>query len=383
MIKSLDKLLRATQYGSISCSTPDGSQQVYSGAESGPAAEVTIHNWSALRAAMLHGDVGIARSYQAGHWDSADLPKLLNWALLNENSLYRLVHGSFIGSLLARIAYLFRANTLKGSKRNIAAHYDLGNDFYQHMLDPSMSYSSGIYPDADTDLSTAQARKYQRVLQQINSDKGNLLEIGCGWGAFASSALQHGDYDIKAITLSEQQYAYSKQLLSQERSVEVALEDYRIQRGSYQSIVSIEMLEAIGERQWPQYFNLLSELLRKSGRALVQTITIKDELFQRYRASGDAIRSYIFPGGMLPNPSSLHHNIATVNLKLLDYYEFGSDYARTLSSWLDNLSRNSSQIKQLGYPESLIRLWSFYLSYCMAGFATERINVAQLTLERP
>ena len=380
MLKQLNKFLSQAKFGSINCVTPDGRQQQYTGEQPGPSAQLSIHDWAAVRSALVHGDIGIARSYQAGQWDSEDLPQLLNWALVNEHSLYRLVHGSLLGILWARLAYLFRPNTLAGSRRNISAHYDLGNDFYQHMLDSSMSYSSAIYQGEDLRLSAAQGRKYQRVLDQINSLSGKLLEIGCGWGGFARSANEHGDYAIKCITLSQQQHSYTSAALRQADNIEVALEDYRQQRGRYQSIVSIEMLEAIGERQWPHYFGLISELLASSGRALIQTITIKDDIFPRYRQSGDAIRSYIFPGGMLPNPASLLRNIESANLKLLDYYQFGADYVRTLHCWLNNLDSNTTAIQQLGYSDSLIRLWRFYLSYCMAGFQTERIDVAQLTL---
>ena len=382
MLKKLCKLLQQAKYGRIICTAPDGQERLFVGKQPGPSAQLTIHNWSALRAALIAGDVGIARSYQSQQWDSTDLPQLLNWALVNENSLYKLVHGSLIGNLLARLSYLFKVNTRKGSRRNIGAHYDIGNDFYQQMLDSSMSYSSALYQGADLELKDAQQRKYQRALSQLSTNSGKLLEIGCGWGAFARYAHNHGDYLIKGITLSQQQYAYSSELLRSANNIKIALEDYRQQQGCYQSIVSIEMLEAIGKRQWPRYFGLISELLQRSGRAIIQTITIKDDLFQRYRTSADAIRSCVFPGGMLPNPASLRRNIDEANLKLLDYYSFGADYVRTLRCWLNNLNSHEAKIQRLGYPISLIRLWRFYLSYCMAGFAMGRVDVTQLTLER-
>ena len=384
MSKRLEQLIQSCQHGSLRLTYPNGKELYHQGERDGPAVQVQLHDSAALRSLLLQGDVGAARSYQLGQWDSPDLGLLLQWALANEDAVGPLIHGNFLGRLLARLSYLFQPNSLSGSKRNIQAHYDIGNDFYQLFLDSSMSYSSALYTGSEAselDLYQAQQRKYQRALEQLDASSGKLLEIGCGWGGFAETASTQGDYQVKGITLSEAQRAYAQQRLQANDNVAISLEDYRQQSGNYQNIVSIEMLEAIGERQWPQYFRQLGTLLQKRGRALVQTITIEDSIFPRYRASGDAMRSYVFPGGLLPHPSGIKQCVQAAGLKISDYYNFGCDYVKTLNCWLVNLERNGAAIKDAGYPDSLLRLWRFYLSYCVAGFASGRTDVAQITIE--
>ncbi len=276
------------------------------------------------------------------------------------------------------LSYLFRINTLKGSKKNIHAHYDLGNAFYKLWLDPSMTYSSAIFDDSTKNLEQAQHRKYDRIIDELDAGSGSLIEVGCGWGGFAERAQQRGDFDIKGITLSEEQHAFAQQRLG--NSADIVLEDYRHQQGKFQHIVSIEMFEAVGERYWQTYFAKLKSMLQQKGKAVVQTITINEADFPRYRRGGDFIRSFIFPGGMLPTPTRFKQEAAKAGLKVDNEFFFGYDYAKTLGVWLNNFDAEINKVKALGFDESFIRLWRFYLAACISGFNTDRTNVMQVTL---
>lgn len=279
---------------------------------------------------------------------------------------------------LSALGYLLRLNTLAGSRKNIQAHYDLGNDFYKLWLDPSMTYSSAIYKTQDETLEGAQHNKYDRILDQMNVDSGSILEIGCGWGGFAERAMERGDFDIKGLTLSEEQKSYAEQRL--QSKAEIALEDYRIQKGKFDNIVSIEMFEAVGEKFWPQYFNQVGALLKSGGKAVIQTITINDRDFQSYKKGGDFIRSFIFPGGLLPSPSAFRTAARASGLRPENEFYFGQDYARTLEEWLKNFDAKIEEIKSLGYDEGFIRMWRLYLAACAGAFRAGHINVMQVEL---
>jgi cyclopropane-fatty-acyl-phospholipid synthase len=273
---------------------------------------------------------------------------------------------------------LFTQNTLKGSRKNIHAHYDLGNDFYKLWLDQTMTYSSAIFHDQNDDLEKAQHSKYDRIINRLGAS-GRVLEIGCGWGGFAERALQTRDYAIKGLTISNEQHAFATERLGQK--AEIALEDYRLQTGRYDNIVSIEMFEAVGENYWPLYFNKLKSLLADNGKALVQTITIGEDYFDRYRQGGDAIRTFIFPGGMLPSPKRFEEESVKAGFKLTDAFAFGQDYARTLELWLERFEERLGEVRALGFDEKFIRMWRFYLTSCIASFKIGRTNVMQMELQ--
>jgi len=366
------------EHGSVTVTTPDGKAHHYTGALPGVDADITLHDWRVVPALAAHGDIGFAESYHDGWWSSSDLTRLIYFSLKNEAALAPYIYGGLFTRIASRIAYFFTQNTLKGSRRNIGAHYDLGNDFYQLWLDHTMTYSSAIFADETEELATAQHRKYDRIIERLGNS-GRLLEIGCGWGGFAERAVISKDYAIKGLTLSHEQHAYATHRLKEK--AKIALEDYRIQTGKFDAIVSIEMFEAVGEKYWPVYFGKIKSLLASGGKAVIQTITIRDEYFDSYRKGGDAIRTFIFPGGMLPSPTRFEEEGKKAGLKLTDHFAFGQDYARTLERWLERFEEKLPEIKALGFDEKFIRMWRFYLTSCIASFRIGRTNVMQMELE--
>jgi cyclopropane-fatty-acyl-phospholipid synthase len=371
--------LNHIDYGSLTVTTPDGKLHRYAGASPDVEADITLHDWRFVPALAAHGDIGFAESYHEGWWSSSDLTKLIYFCLKNEEALRPYIYGGLFTRLASRLAYFFTQNSLKGSRRNIQTHYDLGNDFYQLWLDATMTYSSAIFADEKEELSAAQHRKYDRITERLPRS-GRVLEIGCGWGGFAERALESKDYAIKGLTLSHEQHAYAQDRL-RNKPAEIALEDYRIQNGKFDAIVSIEMFEAVGEKYWPVYFNKLKSLLASSGKAVVQTITIREEYFDSYRKGGDAIRTFIFPGGMLPSHTRFTEEAARAGLRLTDHFAFGQDYARTLERWLVGFEATLPEVKALGFDDKFIRMWRFYLTSCIASFRIGRTNVMQMELE--
>ena len=381
----LNTLLRQLEHithGSITLHLPNGCTYQFSGAEAGANADFTLHRWGALPAIIMGGDIGMTEAYRDGLWDTSNLTNLLVFGLENSATLDGAIYSNRYTTLLHRVMYRLQHNTVKGSRRNISAHYDLGNAFYKLWLDESMSYSSAIFTEDAEPLVNAQHRKYDRILERLNTNSGSMLEIGCGWGGMAERAMIHGDYAYKGITLSHEQQAYAHQRLHAHNPVaNIALEDYRHQQDRYQHIVSIEMFEAVGERYWPVYFSKLANLLEQKGKAIIQTITIEQPYAARYRKGGDMIRSFIFPGGMLPTEKDFSHQATQQGLQCGDTYRFGKDYATTLQHWLDNFEQNLAQIRQLGFDEKFIRVWRFYLAGCIASFSSGRTNVVQIELQ--
>ena len=383
MIASLasDQILRRfdnLETGELTLTTPDGKTRVFQGKKPGSKAVLKLHDWRVVSNLASRGNIGLADDYRFGHWDTDDLQNLVLLGLQNKGALRQMISGNSIFRRLSALSYLLRMNTLKGSKKNIHAHYDLGNDFYKLWLDETMTYSSAIYKHPHDTLTQAQHQKYDRIIDELDTSSGNLLEIGCGWAGFADRALQRGDYSIKGITLSEEQHRYGQQRLG--NTANIALEDYRLQDGLYDRIVSIEMFEAVGERFWPQYFGKVRSLLKSNGKAIIQTITMNERDFPAYRQGGDFIRSYIFPGGMLPSPSAFRKSAASAGLRAQNEFFFGQDYARTLTEWLHAFDQKKDDVKNLGFDDSFIRLWRFYLAACAAAFRSGHINVMQTEL---
>jgi len=378
---AVDKLFKSLNHldsGRLIFTTPDDQTRSFEGRNAGPTASIKLNDWSVISNMLRKGDIGFADDYRQGKWDTDDLIALTSLGLANKPALDRFVAGHGISRFFSMLSYLFKLNTLKGSKKNIHAHYDLGNAFYKLWLDPSMTYSSAIFNEPNNSLEQAQHNKYDRIIDELGTDSGNVIEVGCGWGGFAERAQQRGDFDIRGITLSEEQHAFAQQRLG--NSADIVLEDYRHQQGKFQHIVSIEMFEAVGERYWSTYFAKLKSMLQQKGKAVVQTITINEDDFPRYRRGGDFIRSFIFPGGMLPTPTRFKHEAAKAGLKVENEFFFGYDYARTLGMWLNNFDAEIDNVKALGFDEPFIRLWRFYLAACISGFNTDRTNVMQVTL---
>lgn len=379
--RTADKFFRKLEnieYGQIELVTPDGQTRSFGGRKPGPQAKLHLRDWRVLPNLALKGDVGFAEDYRSGLWDSDDLQSLLAFALSNGHAIEDYLHGNKLMQIGARIGYLFKRNSKAGSRRNIHAHYDLGNQFYLLWLDKTMTYSSAIYKNPDETLEQAQHNKYDRIIDHLGRDSGKILEIGCGWGGFAERAADRGDFATKGITLSSEQHAFATQRLG--KKAEIALEDYRDQKGLYDHIVSIEMFEAVGEKYWPAYFGRIASLLEKHGRAVIQTITIDEAHFERYRKGGDMIRSFIFPGGMLPSPERFEAAAAQQGLKTTDQFFFGQDYAETLEQWMKNFDAARASVLKLGFDDEFTRIWRLYLAACIAGFRTGRINVMQTDL---
>lgn len=368
--------------GTVVLSLPDGEGVELGGGE--PRVHCIVHNENVFERVLAHGDIGFAEGYLAGEWDTDQLGDLLTLLANNRAVLTRAVYGSFWRLLGHRLLHLLRSNTRRGSRRNIEAHYDLGNDFYREWLDPSMTYSSALFATPDQDLEAAQLNKYRSLLRDMGVQPGqHLLEIGCGWGGLAEVATLEFGCQVTGLTLSPSQLAWARQRAIDKGFADRAhfhLRDYRDERGHYDHIVSIEMIEAVGERFWPTYFRQLSQRLLPGGRVGVQAITIHDDLFARYRRGTDFIQRYVFPGGMLPSPQKMAQQSHRVGLAIVGERAFGLDYARTLVHWRDRFEQKRAQVNAQGFDERFVRLWRFYLCYCEAGFRAGSTNVHHYVL---
>lgn len=381
------RLLESLSKGSLILSLPDGSVRHYGGAEQGTSAALSIHDDRFAAAVLRNAEIGLAEAYRDGWCTTPDLTKLLMLAIENEAALNRIFYANPVLNIVYRAAHWLRANTRRGSRRNIAAHYDLGNDFYGQWLDPTMSYSSAMFSgDATADLKFAQEVKYQRIIDRLGiSHTHHVLEIGCGWGGFAEYAARHAGAKVTGITISQAQLDYGLDRIQRAGltdRVELKFCDYRDVTGEYDRIVSIEMFEAVGERYWADFFAVVTARLKSKGRALVQTITIADELFAQYRLRVDFIQRYIFPGGMLPSPSRFTAEVKRAGLAVLAQHNFGRDYADTLRRWRRQFAQKGTELDALGFDGAFQRLWQFYFCYCEAGFDTARTDVMQIELGR-
>ncbi|MBC9246481.1 class I SAM-dependent methyltransferase [Paracoccus sp. 11-3] len=365
------------QHGTLAITTPDGVLHEFQGPHPGPHGDLAIHDWRAIAALAARGDIGMTEAYR-DHWcDTRDLEALIMVAMLNIDALHPYIFGRRWQALITRALYALNRNSRSGAKRNIRAHYDLGNDFYSLWLDESMTYSSALF-QPDDDLHMAQQRKYDRIIDHLAGASGRLLEIGCGWGGFAERALERGDFAPKGLTLSHEQADYARERLGPH--ADIALQDYRDETSRYDHVVSIEMFEAVGERYWPTYFGKLAQVLSDKGRAMIQTITIADDLFNVYRRGPDMIRSFIFPGGMLPSPSRFEAEASRAGLRIEESFNFGFSYARTLREWLKRFDLCQVQVRAMGFDDEFIRVWRMYLAACAASFATGRTDVVQYQL---
>lgn len=384
------RLLSRLQYGELTVHFPDDSQHTYSGRDGhgGPTASMTLHNWNVCAAALKSGDIGFAESYMAGDWHTPDLAALLALFVANRQAMDAVIFGTWWGRLFYRVKHALHRNTKANSRKNIHAHYDLGNAFYQLWLDPTMNYSSALFEgDAHRTMPEAQWAKVRRALSMAGVQRGDrVLEIGCGWGALAELATREFGAHITGVTLSTEQLAYAQQRMQQLGQAEhsdLRLQDYRdIDEAPFDAICSIEMIEAVGQAYWPTYFDAVQRLLKPGGRACVQSIVIRHELFDRYLHSTDFIQQYIFPGGCLPSPDEFERQAQQAGLHIVDTHAFGPDYATTCRVWREHFMAQRQQVLALGFDERFIRIWEFYLAYCEAGFTTGDIDVVQYTLSK-
>ena len=382
--RMLVNLLGRMTVGSLTLVDPQGSAMVLGDSSHGLHGVLRIHDWRAAGKILRQGDIGFAESLRLGWLDSPDLLSLFIMALRNEQ-VSAAVHGQWWALLVKRLTHwVLRDNSRKGSRRNILSHYDLGNDFYQLWLDPSMTYSSAWFQGDDKkDLTLAQDAKYDRILDELGAKPGQtILEVGCGWGGFAERAAKRG-INVVGITLSDAQLAFAQKRMQRQQLdglVELRLQDYRDVTGQFDHVVSIEMFEAVGLRHWPGYFAMLSRSLKPGGKIVVQTIDIADPYFEAYANGTDFIQQYIFPGGMLPSPSRFMECASEAGLKHANVLSFGFDYAETLNRWSQAFEANISAVRSHGFDDPFIRLWRMYLAYCEAGFRERRTDVKQWTL---
>ena len=370
------ELLEKLQDGMLEIRLPDGSSRLFGNGEHGVT--LNVSNEAMFSAVLAKGDIGLAEAYLDGHWDASDITGLLTLLARNRDVLKKAVYGSWRNLLAARVRHWLNGNSRAGSKRNIMAHYDLGNDFYKLWLDPSMSYSSALYRAVDGgDLESAQRAKYRRILRRLKAEPSqSVLEIGCGWGGFAELAVAEG-LNVTGLTLSPAQLAWAQKRVP---DADLRLQDYRDTQEQFDHIVSIEMFEAVGERWWPTYFKTIAKSLKPGGRAVVQSITIRDDLFAEYRKGTDFIQQYVFPGGMLPSRSAFRAAAAKQGLTVHGEYAFGEDYARTLAEWRVAFEVKWPEIAALGFDENFRRLWRMYLCYCEAGFLAGNVDVVHFEL---
>jgi cyclopropane-fatty-acyl-phospholipid synthase len=380
------RMLKALRYGRLHLITPDGEVIKCGDDTSSQAIVLNLHDWRACGQILRNGDIGFAESYKQNWISTSNLTGLLRLAIHNENALDHAIFGNRVMNVFYRLKHILRPNTRKGSKKNIHAHYDIGNPFYRLWLDSSWTYSSAVFAgDFSLSLEQAQAQKYQRIIDVLQLKAGQkVLEIGCGWGGFAVHAARLG-IQVHGITISEAQLEIAQQRVSDEKLnalVELEIRDYRDLQGQYDAIVSIEMFEAVGERYWKTYFSQLNALLKPHAKAMVQTITIDDQRFERYRSNTDFIQQYIFPGGMLPSPQRFVHAAAKQNLLTCDQYAFGKDYAETLRRWSHDFEARLEEVSELGFDLAFQRIWQLYYAYCEAGFEEARTDVVQFVLQK-
>lgn len=372
------------QAGTLRLELPNGEIKIFAGENEGPNAYIHLLRWRAVRRMIFGGDIGFAEGYMAGDWSTTDLTALIELAAINKETMENKVRGNAVVRWFDRLNHVLRPNTKRGSRKNIQAHYDLGNDFYQEWLDPTMTYSSGIYENANDPLDIAQIKKYARIAEVIDPKPGQtVLEIGCGWGGFASYAAKTYGCNVVGITLSQEQHDFATARMEREGLsdlVDIRIQDYRDVTGHFDGIASIEMFEAVGEKNWPSYFKAIGDRLHDNGRAAIQVITIDEDRYASYRRSADFIQRYVFPGGMLPSASVFRSHAEDAGLSVKDSFFFGQSYAHTMAEWHVRFTEAWPSIEKIGFDERFRRLWEYYLAYCRAGFQTGAINVGQFSL---
>ncbi|MBP8061711.1 MAG: class I SAM-dependent methyltransferase [Polaromonas sp.] len=398
--RSAFKLLARLKHGTLTLQLPGGSIQRFgSGAE--PMASLHLHNWNVCGAALRSGDIGFAESYIAGDWSTPQLTDLLRLLIVNRKEVEDVIYGTWLGRLAYRLKHLLNRNTKANSQKNIHAHYDLGNAFYELWLDGTMNYSSALFETPETSMKEAQNAKVRRALRMVQVQPGErVLEIGCGWGALAEMATTEFGASLVGVTLSTEQLQWAQARMARAGvppagepgaavTQDLRLQDYRDigvnqpADQSFDAICSIEMIEAVGREYWPTYFSTVARLLKPGGHACIQSIVIADELYERYIDSTDFIQQYIFPGGCLPSPSVFRAQAQAAGLEVVDEFAFGQDYAHTLQLWRAAFMAELPRVRQLGFDERFVRIWEFYLAYCEAAFAQANTDVVQYTLRKP
>jgi cyclopropane-fatty-acyl-phospholipid synthase len=386
-VSSVLKALTKIKVGSLTATLPNGNRYRVEADTSGPDGDVTLYNWNLPKRALVSGSIGVAESYMDRDWDSSDVTTFLELFISNYELGEEMTSPNFIQIAIERLRHWMNTNSKRGSKKNISAHYDLGNEFYRLWLDKSMTYSSAIYEKETNSLEAAQQAKYRSLVERINISAGDkVLEIGCGWGGFAEYVAKNTDAHLTGLTISREQLDFAQKRIFDaglNEKVDLKFQDYRDEQGVYDKIASIEMFEAVGEKYWPSYFGKIQTCLKSGGKAGLQIITITDRSFEKYRSTPDFIQKYVFPGGMLPSPSILSGLGKKAGLIEDAPRIFGRDYARTLAEWRVTFWSKWEQIRTMGFDERFKRMWEFYMHYCEAGFNAGNIDVRQVFYEKP
>jgi len=378
------KAFEQIECGQLFLKTPEGYVHNFMAKNVGPVAYLYLNDWKAFDALISRGEIGFVESYMDGLWDSPNLPVFLTFGLANAHVLENYFYGKPAYVIFTRIANFFSGNSIKGSRKNIMAHYDLGNEFYKLWLDDGMTYSCALFGiETDMSLEDAQHEKYCRILDKLDAMPGeHILEIGCGWGGFAEVAARAG-IRVTGITISEKQKIYAEERIKQaglDDFARIELMDYREVKDKFDYVVSIGMFEHVGENYWPTYFNTIKSCLKPGGKAMVQSITIDHDVFERTRGKYGFIEQYIFPGGMLPSKPLFKAVAEKAGLVCNEMFAFGQNYVLTLYKWLENFDRHEKEVRALGYDEPFIRMWRMYLASSIAAFTTGRTDVMQVEL---
>ena len=375
------------KHGRLDFILPDGRRFRVDAPGPGPVAEVQVHDPDVFARLIREGDVGFCEAYMEGGWSTPDLQAVMDLAQGGNNDALDRMIGVTLVRAYERLRFWLQSNSKRQAKKNIAYHYDLGNDFYRLWLDDSMTYSSALFRSGQESLETAQEQKYASMVDQMGAKPGDhVLEIGCGWGGFAEYAAAKRRLKVTGLTISKAQHDYAVARIAAaglSDRVEIKLQDYRDERGVYDGIASIEMFEAVGEKYWPTYFNTLRERLKPGAQATLQIITIGDDRFEMYRKTVDFIQKYIFPGGMLPSPSALKAEIARAGLEFTGSIEFGQSYSQTLRRWHETFNARWSEVQAMGFDDRFRRMWNMYLTSCAGAFQGGNCDVTQVTLKRP
>ena len=381
--KKLLEVMKRGQSGRVALCLPDGRVEEFG--DGALVCEGKVKDWTVFDSILTRGDIGFAEAYMDGSFEIDKPDELIVWACKNESLLRPAIYGALPSLLVDRIKHLIRKNTVTQAKKNIASHYDLGNDFYSLWLDKTLTYSSALFKSESDSLEQAQIAKYERILDQTGVKKGDhVLEIGCGWGGFLTHAVKTRGCRVTAVTISQRQYEVCKKRVADEGiedHVDLRLQDYREIEGQFDHVVSIEMIEAVGRAYWPQYFGKVRSCLKPGGRAVIQGITIREDLFRRYMSGTDFIQQYVFPGGELLTESAVRSVGGLQGLSLVDLHAFPESYEKTLRLWRERFGEVKGEVTAMGFGDEFIRLWNFYLAYCEGAFRIGRTGVAHFTLK--
>ena len=381
----ISKMINNCRIGSIDLKFHDGDLVSKINNDKLSKCDISFLDIDGLKLIISEGSIGFAKGYISNKWQTSNLTDLLIFISSNREYIENTFYGNMFFKIFSNFKNIFIFNSKKKSKINIKFHYDLGNDFYSKWLDESMTYSSALFKKNDDSLEVAQKNKYLRIIENVKkySNKNNIVEIGCGWGGFyeqAKKSLKKLEYT--GVTISEKQYQFLKEKNENKNDIEFLFRDYRDLKGKFTNVISIEMFEALGYKQWKTFFKKINEILVDGGLAIIQTITINNKIFDNYIRTNDFIREFIFPGGLLPSPNKFKILAQNNGFELLDEFYFGKDYAKTLSIWQTNFNKNFDYIKSIKFDIKFKRLWNFYLSYCQAGFISGDINVCQYKIRK-